>query len=66
MPTVHFEFPNGYNKDFSEERFKICEGLFDPSYIRVILIKILPYIITTKCIHTLLNFYSHSFDLNAR
>ncbi|XP_064600687.1 actin-like protein 6A isoform X2 [Liolophura sinensis] len=34
MPTVHFEFPNGYNKDFSEERFKICEGLFDPSYIR--------------------------------
>jgi hypothetical protein len=35
MPAVHYEFPNGYNKDFSAERFKTCEGLFDPSIIKV-------------------------------
>ncbi|KAL3841942.1 hypothetical protein ACJMK2_020019 [Sinanodonta woodiana] len=34
MPTIHYEFPNGYNLDFGEERFKICEGLFDPSMIK--------------------------------
>lgn len=34
MPTSHYEFPNGYNQDFSSERFKICEGLFDPSIIK--------------------------------
>ena len=35
MPTVHYEFPNGYNRDFGSERFKTCEGLFDPSVIKV-------------------------------
>ncbi|CAH1785345.1 unnamed protein product [Owenia fusiformis] len=34
MPTVHYEMPNGYNIDFGSERFKICEGLFDPSVIK--------------------------------
>ncbi|KAK3103473.1 hypothetical protein FSP39_019490 [Pinctada imbricata] len=34
MPTVHYEFPNGYNQDFGAERFKITEGLFDPSIIK--------------------------------
>lgn len=35
MPTVHYEFPNGYNRDFGAERFRTCEGLFDPSVIKV-------------------------------
>ena len=35
MPTVHYEFPNGYNQDFASERFRIPEGLFDPSVIKV-------------------------------
>ena len=34
MPTIHYEFPNGYNKDFGPERFKIPEALFDPSNIK--------------------------------
>ncbi|XP_076471335.1 actin-like protein 6A isoform X2 [Babylonia areolata] len=34
MPAVHYEFPNGYNQDFGSERFKACEGLFDPSIIK--------------------------------
>lgn len=34
MPTVHYEFPNGYNRDFGAERFRTCEGLFDPSVIK--------------------------------
>lgn len=34
IPTTHYEFPNGYNQDFGEERFKICEALFDPSIIK--------------------------------
>ncbi|KAL5006993.1 hypothetical protein ScPMuIL_015799 [Solemya velum] len=34
IPATHYEFPNGYNNDFSSERNKICEGLFDPSYIK--------------------------------
>ncbi|KAH8236246.1 actin-like protein 6B [Drosophila serrata] len=29
IPTVHYEFPNGYHQDFSSERFKIAESLFD-------------------------------------
>ena len=36
MPTVHYEFPNGYNMDFAEERFRIAESLFDPTFIKVI------------------------------
>jgi len=35
MPTIHYEFPNGYNKDFGAERFLIPESLFDPSNIKV-------------------------------
>lgn len=35
MPTMHYEFPNGYNQDFGAERFRVCEGLFDPSVIKV-------------------------------
>lgn len=34
MPTVHYEFPNGYNQDFSYERFQIPEALFDTSNIK--------------------------------
>lgn len=34
MPTVNYEFPHGYNQDFANERFKVCEGLFDPSFIK--------------------------------
>ena len=30
-----YEFPNGYNNTFGVERFKICEGLFDPSNVKV-------------------------------
>ena len=35
MPTLNYEFPHGYNQDFGNERFKVCEGLFDPSFIKV-------------------------------
>lgn len=35
MPTVHYEFPNGYNQDFGPERFLIPEALFDPSNIKL-------------------------------
>ncbi|ENN76756.1 actin-like protein 6B isoform X2 [Dendroctonus ponderosae] len=31
MPTTHYEFPNGFHKDFAIERFKIPEPLFNPS-----------------------------------
>lgn len=34
MPTFHYEFPNGYNKDFGGERFLIPECLFDPTNIK--------------------------------
>jgi len=34
MPTVHYEFPNGYNMDFAEERLRIAECLFDPTFIK--------------------------------
>lgn len=34
MPTVHYEFPNGYNQDFGCERFLIPEALFDTSNIK--------------------------------
>lgn len=34
MPTAAYEFPHGYNCDFGNERFKVCEGLFDPSFIK--------------------------------
>lgn len=34
MPNVHYEFPNGYNQDFGYEKYKVCEGLFDPNAIK--------------------------------
>lgn len=34
MPAHHYEFPNGFNKDFGSERFTIPELLFDPSSIK--------------------------------
>uniref|UniRef100_UPI00358E22A3 actin-like protein 6A n=1 Tax=Myxine glutinosa TaxID=7769 RepID=UPI00358E22A3 len=34
MPTMHYEFPTGYNCDYGPERFRIAEGLFDPSLVR--------------------------------
>ncbi|KAF8764833.1 actin-like protein 6B [Argiope bruennichi] len=34
LPTVHHEFPNGYNQDFGPERFQIPEALFDPTNIK--------------------------------
>ncbi|XP_019867723.1 actin-like protein 6B [Aethina tumida] len=30
MPANHYEFPNGFHKDFGPERFKIPEPLFNP------------------------------------
>lgn len=35
IPSVHYEFPDGYNQDFGPERFKVPESLFDPSVIKV-------------------------------
>jgi len=32
MPGVHYEFPNGYHRDFGPERFSIPETLFDPHH----------------------------------
>lgn len=29
IPTVHYEFPSGYHQDFSSERFRLAESLFD-------------------------------------
>lgn len=34
LPRVSYEFPNGYNTDFGEERFKISEALFNPSILK--------------------------------
>ncbi|CAB3981102.1 actin 6A [Paramuricea clavata] len=34
IPTIHYEFPNGYNYSFGVERFRLCEGLFDPSNVK--------------------------------
>ncbi|XP_054162103.1 actin-like protein 6A isoform X1 [Oppia nitens] len=34
IPTVHYEFPNGYNQDFGSERFLIPEALFDTMNIK--------------------------------
>lgn len=36
MPTHNYEFSTGYNQVFGPERFRIPEGLFDPSLIKVI------------------------------
>lgn len=29
IPSVHYEFPTGYHQEFSSERFKLAESLFD-------------------------------------
>jgi len=34
LPRVTYEFPNGYNTDFGEERFRIPEVLFDPTLVK--------------------------------
>ncbi|XP_028517149.1 actin-like protein 6B isoform X2 [Exaiptasia diaphana] len=34
IPLVSYEFPNGYNNSYGLERFRICEGLFDPSNVK--------------------------------
>jgi len=34
LPRVSYEFPNGLSLDFGEERFRIPEGLFNPSIIK--------------------------------
>lgn len=31
MPANHYEFPNGFHRDFGVERFKIPEPLFNPT-----------------------------------
>jgi len=35
MPCTPYEFPNGFHRDFAEDRIKIPEMLFDPSMIKV-------------------------------
>ena len=35
MPGQNYEFPNGFNRDFDSVRFRIPEGLFDPTIIKV-------------------------------
>ena len=35
MPCAQYEFPNGFHRDFGEERIRIPEMLFDPSFIKV-------------------------------
>ena len=37
LPRVSYEFPNGFNTDFGEERFRLPEILFEPSIIKVFL-----------------------------
>lgn len=34
LPRISYEFPNGYNTDFGEERFRIPEALFEPSIVK--------------------------------
>ena len=35
LPSVLYDFPNGYHQEFAEERVRIPEGLFDPSHVKV-------------------------------
>jgi len=48
IPTVQYEFPNGYNQAFGSERFRIPEGLFDPSVIKVSNLLYCPLMICVK------------------
>jgi len=34
IPGVSYEFPHGFNDDFSVERFRLPEALFDPNMLR--------------------------------
>lgn len=34
LPRMTYEFPNGYNTDFGEERFKIPEAIFNTSILK--------------------------------
>jgi len=34
LPRMTYEFPNGYNTDFGEERFKIPEAIFNTSMLK--------------------------------
>lgn len=34
MQPVFYEFPSGFNRKFGLERFRVAEGLFDPSFIK--------------------------------
>lgn len=34
MPSVHYEFPNGYNFDLTADRFYLPEALFDTTHIK--------------------------------
>lgn len=34
MPSIHYEFPNGYNMDLTSDRFWIPEALFDTTNIK--------------------------------
>ncbi len=34
LPSVLYDFPNGYHQEFAEERVRIPEGLFDPSHVK--------------------------------
>ncbi|PIK43148.1 putative actin-like protein 6B [Apostichopus japonicus] len=34
MPSAPYEFPTGYNMEFSSERIQVAEGLFDPTVIK--------------------------------
>ena len=35
MPLQPYEFPNGFNREFGSERFRVPEELFDPALIKV-------------------------------
>lgn len=44
IPTISYEFPNGYNVELGHERFQIPEALFDPSVLPV---SLFPFIFTS-------------------
>ncbi|WAR01134.1 ACL6A-like protein [Mya arenaria] len=41
MPCTPYEFPNGHNRDFAEDRIKIPEMLFDSSLIKSMRLKMI-------------------------
>ncbi len=43
LPRVPYEFPNGFNTDFGEERYRIPEALFDPTLLKVRLFVVFLY-----------------------